>query len=112
MEKPVLIYDGNCFICSNYVRLLKMYIPADKLDYEAMTGDSDEVSFKSSDGTIYQGQEAVDMLAKEVPETLSYFGMLPYRYRQSALQTAYNIGSAVRSIIKRVSGGGCNCGKK
>ena len=110
MDKPKLFYDANCFICSNYVRILKLYIPADKLDYEPITGDSSEIAYQSVDGIIYHGHEGIDKLLIEVPETLKYFGMVPYEIRSKTAHAMYTLGSAVRSVIRKVSGG-CNCGR-
>jgi hypothetical protein len=109
MNKPKLFYDGNCFICTNYVRLMQRKIPADKLDFIPSVGDRKDFGYESISGIMYEGQEAIDVFAKEIPEVQEYFWMLPSKYRVQALQAAYQVSSAVRGLIKKTRG--CNCGK-
>jgi hypothetical protein len=61
------------------------------------------------DGVRYEGQNAIDVMAKEIPEVQSYFWILPVQYRVDALKLTYKVSSTVRSVIKKT--GGCNCGK-
>ena len=108
-NKPKIFYDAECFICSNYIRFLKIYTPSDKLDYEPMTEKSDNFIYQSIDGTLYYGHDGIDKLMAEVPETTSSFDMVPYWVRHRTAHALYTLGGAARAIIKRV-GGGC-CGR-
>lgn len=109
MSKAKLFYDANCPICSNYVKLMQRRISSDKIDFVPTAGESKDFGYQSFDGTMYEGQAAIDVMANEITEIKEYFWMLPAQYRVPALQAAYKVSSAVRSVIKKV--GGCNCGR-
>ena len=111
MSKPKLLYDGNCPICVNYIKLIQRKVSSDRLEYVPTAGNTKDFGYQSSDGALYEGQQAIDKMANEIPEIKEYFWMLPPQYRVPALQAAYKVGSAVRGAINKVTKRGCNCGR-
>ena len=111
MAKPRLIYDGNCPVCTNYIRLIRKKIPEDQLDYYPTGGMLDDFQYVNANNQVYQGNNAIQQLANDFPQILEYAWMLPSKYKVGALQTAYKVGSAVRKVYSKVKKG-CGCGKK
>ncbi len=112
MNKPQLLYDASCPICTNYVRLLKKKISPDVLDYTP-TGDGlDEFRYINSDNVTFEGRPAIDELSKDFPDVTQFFWLLPHKYRTTALKAAYTAASTARTVLKAVTRGGCGCGKK
>ena len=107
--KARLFYDGNCPVCNNYVRMLRKKISIDKLEYIPSDINATEFQFVTSDNQVFNGVPAIEQLAKSFPEVLSYFWMLPDKYKVLGLKAAYKVGGAIRSVIKKKKG--CNCGK-
>lgn len=112
MPKPQLIYDENCPICTNYIRLIKKKISEEDLDYVPNSDGLDEFRYINTNGVMLEGKPAVDELSKDFIEVTQFFWLLPQKYRTTALQVAYKTASTVRKALKKVSGGGCGCGKK
>lgn len=108
MAKPRLFYDGNCPVCTNYVRLIRKKITSDDVDFVPTGGMSDDFQYADAQGSVHQGNAAIDQFAKDFPSILDYVWMLPAQYKVSALKVAYKVGSTVRKALKR----GCNCGKR
>lgn len=106
--KPRLFYDGNCPVCTNYVRLIRKKVTPDEIDFVAIGGVSDEFQYADKNQIITQGNAAIDAFAKDFPTILDYVWMLPPQYKVTGLKTAYAVGSAIRKVINR----GCGCGKK
>ena len=104
-----LYYDATCPICDNYVKLLKRKINASEIQFIGSTEKMDDFKFSLEDGSTYYGKEATERLAKRFPVVLDYFWMLPEKYKAKGLQAAYAVGSAARTVIKKVTG--CGCGK-
>jgi predicted DCC family thiol-disulfide oxidoreductase YuxK len=111
MPKPRLFYDGNCPVCTNYVRLIRKKITPDEIDFVPTGGMSDDFQYASKTGAVTQGNAAIDAFSKDFPSILDYVWMLPPQYKVSGLKAAYKIGSTIRKIVN--SGRkGCNCGKR
>ena len=104
-----LFYDANCPICNNYVRMLRKKINPNRIQYIPTSIKSSEFQFVTSDNRVFNGTPAIEQLAKAFPEVLSYFWMLPDKYKIIGLKTAYKVGGAIRKAIKRKKN--CNCGK-
>jgi hypothetical protein len=105
--KSKLYYDPSCPVCKSFVDLIRKKVNLTKVD---IIPSLNEKEFKYIDqlGVTYKGESAVNQFSKEFPKILDYFWMLPDGLKQTALTTAYKIGTKVRSIIKK----DCNCGKK
>lgn len=112
MPKPQLIYDANCPICSNYIRLLKKKITSDRLEYVPDGSNLDDFRYINSDGVAFDGNAAIDELTKDFDEVNQFFWLLPQKYRTTALKAVYTASSAVRTVLKAATRGGCGCGKK
>lgn len=104
--KPRLLYDGTCPVCINYIRLVKKKISPEDVDFMPSNGNLNDFQYVSKDNQVYQGNTAIDMMARDFPAILDYMWMLPEGYRTAGLKAAYAVGSAVRKVIKK----GCNCG--
>jgi hypothetical protein len=112
MAKAQLIYDENCPICTNYIRLIKKKISDDDLDYVPNSDGLDEFRYINADGVMFEGKSAIDELSKDFTEVTQFFWLLPQKYRTTALKIAYTAASTARKALKAVSRGGCGCGKK
>jgi len=112
MAKPQLVYDANCPICTNYVRLLKKKVTPDKLEYVPSTASLDEFQYINADGVTFEGAPAIDELTKDFSEVTQFFWLLPQKYRTTALKAVYAASGVVRNVLGRVKKGGCGCGKK
>lgn len=108
MSLPILTFDGTCPVCVNYVRMLRKKIAGNVLTFQPTTNAGNEFQYTTSEGGILYGNVAIEQLAKDFPQVLDYFWMLPERYKINGLKAAYKVGSVVRKIITK----GCNCGKK
>lgn len=104
--KPKLVYDGTCPVCINYIRLVKKKMSPDDVDFVPTNGSLNDFQYVSKSNQVYQGNTAIEMMAKDFPAILDYMWMLPTSYKVTGLKTAYAVGSAVRKVIKK----GCNCG--
>jgi len=112
MAKPQLIFDDSCPICANYIRILKKKISEDELDYVPNGSGLDEFRYIDADGVMFEGAPAIDALTKDFSEVNQFFWLLPQKYRTSALKAVYYTASAVRTVLKKATRGGCGCGKK
>lgn len=110
MTKPKLIYDGNCPVCTNYVRLIRRKIMPDKLDFSATGGGLDDFRYVNAKEEVFDGSLAIDQFAKDFPNVLDYVWMLPAKYKIAGLKAAYKVGSAVKKAVSRTRG--CNCNKR
>lgn len=108
MTKPKLIYDGNCPVCTNYIRLIRKKIMPDRLDFSATGTGLDDFRYINAREESFDGSLAIDQFAKDFPNVLDYVWMLPTKYKVAGLKAAYKVGSVVRKAI----GKGCNCNKK
>jgi len=108
--KYKLYYDGNCPVCTNYVKLLRKKLNPTKIECIATTTDATEFKLVTPDGRTFNGEQAIEKLAERFPKVKNFFWMLPERYKVKALKVAYKVGGAVRKIIKKK--GGCGCGGK
>lgn len=106
--KPKLVYDGTCPVCINYIRLVKKKMSPDDVDFVPTNGSLNDFQYVSKSNQVYQGNTAIEMMAKDFPAILDYMWMLPASYKVAGLKTAYAVGSAVRKVIKK----GCNCGSR
>jgi len=104
--KARLVYDGTCPVCTNYIRLVRKKISPDDLDFLASSGNLNDFQYINVSNQMYQGNTAIEMMAKDFPAIMDYMWMLPANYKIAGLQAAYAVGSAVRKVIKK----GCNCG--
>ncbi len=111
MSKPRLVYDANCPVCSNYVRMIRKKIDRDAMDFLATNSMLDDFQYINANNQVFQGNTAIEQLAKDFPQILEYVWMLPSQYKIAGLQTAYKIGSAVRTVYNKITKG-CGCGKK
>ena len=102
-----LIYDQDCPICVNYVRMIRNKIGPDRLELSGAGADAEDFTYIALNGDVLKGKAGIDRFAADFPEVLSYFWMLPQKFKATALQAAYNIGSAARNYVRRR---GCNCG--
>jgi hypothetical protein len=107
--KARLFYDGNCPLCNNYVRMLRKKIDPNKIEYIPSNIKASEFQFVTSSNQVFNGTPAIEQLAKAFPEVLSYFWMLPDKYKVVGLKAAYKVGGIIRKAIKRKKN--CNCGK-
>jgi predicted DCC family thiol-disulfide oxidoreductase YuxK len=103
-----LYYDSNCPVCTSFVKLLRKKIPQAKIEYIALENPDDVKEFTYiSKGATYSGKEAVDKLAKDFPEVLKYFWMLPPAYRVEATRAIYGVASKIRTIYRKFTGRSC-----
>lgn len=111
MSKPRLVYDGNCPVCTNYVRLVRHRVGEDKMEFLPTTSMLDDFQYINANNQVYQGNTAIEQMAKDFPEILQFMWMLPSKYKVAGLTAAYNVGSAVRKVYNKITKG-CGCGKK
>jgi len=107
MSLPKLVYDQNCPICVNYVRMIRNKIGADQLEMTPGGTEAEDFTYIAKDTLTYKGGVGIDKFAEDFPDVLSYFWMLPAKFKSKALQAAYKVGSAARNYLRR---GGCGCG--
>lgn len=101
MVKARLVYDGTCPVCTNYVRLVRKKISPELLDFIPSTGNLNDFQYINSANQVYQGNTAIEILAKDFPEILDYMWMLPEKYKLAGLKTAVAVGGAIRKVIKK-----------
>ena len=112
MAEARLFYDATCPICSNYVRMLRKKISPNKISFIPTQTKAAEFQFVTPDNQVFTGKKAVEQLGALFPEVLSYFWMLPDKYKMAGLQTAYKVGSVIRKAknkltVQRKRGCGC-----
>lgn len=109
--KARLFYDSSCPICNNYVRMLRKKIDPNSIQFIASKVNRSEFQFVTSDNQVFSGKIAVQQLANAFPEVLSYFWMLPDKYKVAGLQTAYKVGGAIRKVKNKIlpKKKGCGC---
>jgi len=109
--KAKLYFDGNCPVCTSYIRLLRKKLDETKIEIIPFQSSAKEFQYVSADGRVYAGNRAIEQLAKDFPAVTNYFWILPDKYKVKALQVAYKVGSVVRNAITPKKKG-CGCGKK
>ena len=109
-NKPRLVYDANCPVCTNYVKLLKKKISEQKLDYLPSTAKLEDIQYVNAKNQMFSGNNAIQQLANDFPAVLDYVWMLPSSYKVQGLKAAYKIGGTVRRLYNRVTRHKC-CGR-
>lgn len=108
-RKPQIFYDKTCPVCSNYIRVVKKYIPEEKLEYVASGSDAKDFKYVNSKGTSFSGEPAIDAMSEDFPEILNAVWVLPNSLKKTGLKVAYKVGSSARRTINKIKKG-CNCG--
>lgn len=111
MAKAKVIYDGNCPVCTTYMRLVKRKIGEDKVDYVTASETASDFEYVSLSGKTSLGTQAISEMAKDFPAIKDYAWYLPSKYRTAGLQMQYKVGSVIRKAVGVVKKG-CNCGGK
>lgn len=109
MALPRIVYDSNCPVCSEYMRLVKRKIGDTKVEYYPSEGKASDFEYINANGKSFLGVAAIDAMAKDFPTIKDYMWMLPAEYKTAGLKIAYKVGSIVRKAIGVVRKG-CNCG--
>lgn len=107
MSLPKLMYDQNCPICVNYIRMIRNKVGPERLEIVPGDTNAEDFTYVGADGQSYLGKAGIDKFAGDFPEVLSYFWMLPSKLKSTALNAAYQVGSAARNYFRRR---GCGCG--
>jgi hypothetical protein len=103
-----LYYDSACPICNNFVSLIKAKVDVTKITFVPQSSPENNFRLEKPDGTMLTGNVAINELANVFPNILNYFWMLPGILKKPALHMVAKAGSAIRNVIKRSSGCGCN----
>jgi hypothetical protein len=110
MQKPRLLYDTECPVCSNFVRLIKRKISETDLEYYPSGKNATDFQYVNKNGIVYTGIIAIDKLSADFSQILDYMWMLPPAYKTKGLAVAYKVGSVVRTAVGKIKKS-CNCGK-
>ena len=108
--KAKLYYDGNCPVCTNFVKLLQRKLDPERIEFVPTNTNAKDFQFILGDGSVFYGEQAIEQMAMAFPRVKNFFWMLPDKYKIKALQTAYKVGGMVRNLIKPKKG--CGCGGK
>lgn len=111
MPKAKVIYDGNCPVCTTYMRLVKNKLGSEKVEYITSSETATDFEYTSLAGKSYFGTQAIAAMAKDFPAIKDYAWYLPEKYRTVGLQMQYKVGSVIRKAVGIVKKG-CNCGGK
>jgi len=107
-----LFYDAQCPICNNFVALIKAKVDLNRITFVPQPSPENNFKVELPDGKTLIGNAAINELANAFPNILNYFWMLPGILKKPALHMAVKAGSAIRNVIKKSSGCGCNKKKK
>lgn len=112
MAQAKLIYDQGCPVCCYFMNLVKSKIGTDDAQYLPASGVATDFEYVNKLGKRFSGTTAIEQMAKDFPAIKTYMYALPDKYKVLGLKVAYKMGSVARQVYGKVTGRGCNCGKR
>lgn len=120
MSKGILFYDATCPLCKAFRGAIQSYI-GDAIEYKPIEANAKTFRYIGTDGTVYQGKDALRRLMVEQPKIAPALNVLPEKWKVQVVNAGVQAATMIRSAMSKLQesiqngqlpkGGGCGCGK-